>query len=381
MAPSLDYARMANKLFLVIFFVYLAGFFAHAAYLKKTVYGDGIYYFSWLRSIVVDHDVQFTDEYTYFHASQPKTWLGVPGNKYTIGPAILWSPFYLWTYAIVHKTGFELPYQLAAGLSSVLYAIAALAFLYILLDDRFGKIVSIASIICIAFASNLFFYGSLDAVNSHAVSFFAATIFLTFLLAKKKNWLFISISLGLIGLIRSQDLILGMLILPFIKWKTLPQFLLGVVIGFIPQLIAWQLVNGNFWHSPYISSTEGFNFLHPQILSVLFSPQNGLFLWTPIVLLGFIGLWMRKRSFPLKLMGIVVCLQIFLVASWSIWWEGASYSGRMFVSILPLIGFGLANFFSIFNNPKLRFITLMYAITIPLSIINFFLIFFFLLTK
>jgi hypothetical protein len=369
---------MERKIFLFILIVYILGFSLHALYLKQTVYGDGIFYYSWVRSVIVDHDINFANDYAHFHAVQSTTPLTILGNKYSIGPAILWSPWFLWAHEVIRGSGFEFPYQFVVGLSSVFYAFIGLLLLYVLLMKYFGKLVSLASIIAIAGATNLLFYGSLDSVNSHAVSFFASVFFLALLFQKSKNWFLIGAALGLVALIRTQDIILGLLALPYVSKKHIHLFVIGLFLLFLPQLIAWQLLYGKFWISPYLGDAEGFNFLHPQILGVLFSAQNGLLLWTPMVLIGFVGLGMKRIRFPLKLMAMIVLLQLYLVASWSTWWQGASYSGRMFVSILPLVAFGIANVFSHFENRSFRYPIMFYAITLPLSIINVLLIVYFL---
>src|SRR5438552_1720015 len=59
---------------------------------------DGVYYYVYLRSLVIDHDLDFTNEYTYYHvstATAPKTPTNLAPNKYAIGPALLWMPFFL----------------------------------------------------------------------------------------------------------------------------------------------------------------------------------------------------------------------------------------------------------------------------------------------
>lgn len=359
-----------TTVFLLIAAVYVSVFFSHAFFLGKTAYGDGIYYFSWVKSTVVDHDTDFRNEYAYFGAGQPVTPTGLTGNKYSIGPAILWYPWFLWTHLIVQKSGYELPYQLIIGLSGVLYMLTALVLLYRLLCDVFGKTISLAAIACMAFATNLLFYGSIDTVNSHAVSFFASVLFLTFLFQKKRRWFRIGFTLGLAALIRPQDVILGLLVIPYIKPKDYLRFIIGVLYTFSPQLAVWQLRYGTFLVSPYISTIEGFNPFTPHILGVLFSPGSGLFLWTPVVLLGVIGLGIRKAGLPLRLMGIIFLAQLYIISSWSVWWQGASYSGRMFIGTLPLIAFGLAGFFETVIRQKLRSAVLLYAITIPLSVLN-----------
>jgi hypothetical protein len=370
----------SSKILLLILVVYLMGFFAHAALIKKTVYGDGIYYYSWLRSIVIDHDIRFGNEYNAFQATQPTTPLGLPGNKYTVGPALLWLPTFAVAHSLIRGTGYEMPYQIAVGLTCVLYAYVGLLLLFFLLSKYFNQTVTTVSILGIAGATNLLFYGSLDVVNSHAVSFFAVSLFLTFLFQKSRSWIFIGTALGLVGLMRTQDLIVGLLVLPYIKKNDIISFTSGLLIVFLPQLLAWQVLYGKFWVSPYISNIEGFNFLQPHLLGVLFAPSNGLLLWTPIVLVGCIGLLKSNTRLPLKLMAGIITLALYLIASWSVWWQGASYSGRMLISILPLVAFGLANLFTIFNLPKLRYYILMFTIVLPLCILNGIMIVYFLLT-
>ena len=79
------------SIFLCICAVYVAGFFAHALYLHKTVYGDGMYYYAWL-------------------TLQP--------SKYAIGPALFWAPAYLLTRS-----------QFVVGLTSVLATLFSLILL------------------------------------------------------------------------------------------------------------------------------------------------------------------------------------------------------------------------------------------------------------
>ena len=119
-----------TAIFLFIVIIYFTGFFAHALYLKKTVYGDGVYYYSWLRSIVIDRDIRFNNEYRDLGGSQPMSKTGLIGNKYAIGPAIIWSPAFLLVHSFLHGDGYSLPYQLAVGLTSVCASIFGLLLLW-----------------------------------------------------------------------------------------------------------------------------------------------------------------------------------------------------------------------------------------------------------
>jgi spore maturation protein SpmB len=327
----------SQSVFLYVCAVYIAGFFAHALYLHKTVYGDGIYYYAWL-------------------SFQP--------SKFSVGPAMFWTPAYLLTHN-----------PIAVGATSVLAALFALLLLWNLLLRYFNKTVSIMTVAAIAGASNLLFYGSLDVVNSHALTFFAATVFLSLLYSKQKQWFTIGAALGFLGLMRAQDIVYCVILVPFITKKNFVPIIAGFLLVFSPQLFAWQFISGKFWVNPYLAGKEGFDFLRPHIFGVLFGLQNGLFLWTPITFLGAIGLVIKKRFLFLS----VFILELYTVASWSTWWQGASYSGRMFVSCLPVLSFGVASIFSMLTRLKFTKPHFLLTIIIPLSVINILNIIYFLL--
>lgn len=340
----------------------------------KTVYGDGIFYFSWVRSIVLDHSIDFSQEYQHFGATQPVAPTGLPGNKYSIGTALLWTPAFITTHGIVKGTGYALPYQLAVGITNVLLTLFAFALLLRILPGSFES--KILTIFAISVATNLFFYGSVDAANSHALSFFAAVLYLCFALTKSPKWIAIGISLGLLASIRLQDVIYILILVPHWKKIRYSKLVTGFLVAFAPQLVAWSALYGNPWTNPYLAGGESFNPFKLHTLEVLFSLENGLFLWTPVALLGFIGL-VAKRTLYWNFL-LVFLVQLCIVASWSTWWQGASYSGRMFVSTLPLLAFGLTPGINWLMNIVGSQVTLLFIAT--LGALNVLSIFYFLLT-
>lgn len=342
-----------RNVFLSIIAVYLTGFLLHALFLGKTVFGDGIFYYSWARSIVFDGDVNFADEYRYFGVQRFVSPLGIPGNKYAVGPALFWIPMLVTLKPVFGGSGYEITYQIAAGLVSVMAAVAGLIFIYLALADFFPKNISLLAISGIAGATNLIYYGSLDPVNSHALSFFVSAV-LTYVSVRTLksasgpdgNSLFLSgLLIGMATDIRLPDAVLATVILPFVSLRLMVPLLCGYLIGFSPQILAWKSVYGSFLALPYVKEDVGFDFFHPQVFGVLFSPNNGVFLWTPIVLFMGTGLFIfayHRRELFFRLLPGTFLLVLYVISSWRIWWQGASYSGRMFISVLPLLGFGLA---------------------------------------
>lgn len=361
--------RNSFKLKVVILCLICLGMFLGTAVkIGSTVYGDGIFYYSWLRSVVIDHDMDFRNEYAFFQAGQLPTKTGLIGNQFAIGPAMLWSPSYLMTHRLLAGDGLSFLYQLSTGFSSVLYMLAGLVILYRLLAKHLPTNIATWTILGVLFATNLLFYGAIDTVNSHALSFFIGSVLVSLLLQPHAHWGVIGFFAGVMGAIRIQDsaflLIPGIILLSktpvilkehSIKEKLVNLFQLlrqGLWLGIgwaIPvsfQFFIWYLLYGDL-RIPYLERGYGFQFLNPQMLSVLFSPNNGLFLWTPIYSLALFGLFLSQKwlAKPIRFSFIFFFLwQTYLIGSWSIWWQGASYSGRMFIGLLPLLSLGLAGF-------------------------------------
>lgn len=360
---------------LIIAAAYFLGFASHAWHLQKTVYGDGIFYYSWLRSIVVDKNIHFANEYAHQGVSQPTHADGRPGNKYSIGPALFWAPSYIAVHRVFRGDGWGLPYQLAAGITSLAAAIAGLALLTKILAG--SPAVAALTILLTAGATNLLFYGSLDTVNSHALSFFCSVVFLALLANSKKNWFAVGAVLALLASVRLQDMVYILALIHVwkkIRWAPLAG---GFVLFFLPQLTAWYCLYGTL-ANPYIAGGETFNFLRPHILGTLFSPQSGLFLWTPVTAIGVYGLLTGGKNYRVLL--LIFSVQLFFIASWSTWWQGASVSGRMFVSALPLIAIGLSEVTKrVYTHPLLR--SILPIIVAAFTVVNLMGIFYYLFTN
>jgi hypothetical protein len=103
---------------------------------------DPMGYYSWLRSVVIDGDLDVANEYAHYD----RTWMGrttVTGhrdNPFAIGAAILWSPLYLLAHNLslvgrmfgldLSSDGYALQYVVAVSLASVLYAFVGILLTY-----------------------------------------------------------------------------------------------------------------------------------------------------------------------------------------------------------------------------------------------------------
>jgi hypothetical protein len=339
---------------------------------------DGVYYYAYLPTLLLDHDLDFTNEYSRmlpyrkFHVAGA-TMSRLPANKHGIGAAILWAPFFLIGHLAVlglnvigyriQLDGMSYVYQVPTLLGSLTYGFAGLLLIYRSCSRFFSRSISAAAAILIWLATNVIYYMLAEPSMSHTCSLFAVALFLELWLAfrpmpKMHQWILLGLAGGLIALVRQPDV--TWIALPVIDsllergrdWRqNLLRDLKGfVVFGmtavavFIPQMIVWRTLYGTATRGGYLSGRSHFHWLDPKILQVLFSMQHGLYLWHPLLLLASAGLFLlyRKDRRLTFLLGFLFALQVYVIGSWGGWMGGDSFGSRMLISSLPALALGLA---------------------------------------
>jgi hypothetical protein len=108
------------------------------------------------------------------------------------------------------------------------------------------------------------------------------------------------------------------------------------------QLLIYKFSTGSFF--VYAYGEEGFNFLSPHFLDILFSYKKGLFLYTPMYLLSFVGLifLFKQNRFAFYSWSTFFILLTYVFSSWWMWYYGGSFSSRVYVEFLPMFGIMLA---------------------------------------
>lgn len=291
-------------------------------------------------------------------------------NKYYLGTAIAEMPFFLMAHSLSEPLGFE-----SDGFSKIYYVFISLAAIFYLMLGLFylnktlllfeiSEYIRAISILTIYFGTHLFFYALFEPGMSHIYSFAFISMLIYygknyFNSAKLKEIIILAGLIGIIILIRPVN-ILVLLLIPFLAensvklWKgfrfIFDQFawrlLLGMsiifLVGFI-QLLVYKIQTGDF--IVYSYTEEGFNFMDPHMLDILFSYKKGLFLYTPVLLLALFG-WTnmyRKNKFEATGLLMFFFILTYVLASWWSWWYGGSFSSRVYVEYLPLFGILLAH--------------------------------------
>jgi hypothetical protein len=375
--------------------------------LQPWVNSDGIAYYSQLRSIIIDHNLQFENEFRHyqeqfrqkkssilqklqgvteytpaydeeglFSPDEPKTVTGHTPNRTSFGPAILWLPFFLFGHllALIAQMfgagnvadGYSLYYVFPVTLGTTLYGILGLLLSYRFANIFVSQKSAFLSTIAIWFSSPLIYYMYLVPTMAHVLSIFVVALFLYCWISWRNNVnniriLILGIFGGIISLVRWQNvlfLIIPLLDIILVKQQRKLSYLLylgfGFLFGFLPQMIVWKIVYGSFLLIPM--GNETMQWFQPQFFSVLFSTRHGLFTWTPIFvfsILGLIFLYKKEPRITLYLL-LAFLLQVYINAVPTNWWCGSSFGYRRLLDCLPIFILGLAMFLEIVSQKVSR---------------------------
>ncbi len=370
------------RYFIFLFLVCLVLYVAGVLRVQSIFWGDSLYYYAYTRSIVVDRDIDFTNEAFDSNLGFPnpaeisqKT--GRITNKFSPGTAVAWIPGMVFGQIVAFLGNLVVGYdffvadgsgilpQFFVSVTAVFYSILGLWFVYKILRELFNKKIASLSIILLFLTTPIFYYTAMDPVNSHSISFLLSSVLLYQFLQILKSQITwqkvipMGITAGFLILVRNQDLVvvlpvfIALLIakkepiLAKLNWLTL--FGGSAFFIFSAQLYTTVTLFGVLG-SPYIIRGETFSWLRPDLIRVLFTLENGLFFFSPLLFFATLFLVTaafkkQKKSAGNSLIVIAVAsflLQLYIVASWAPEIIGGPYGSRMFISILPQLSIGIA---------------------------------------
>jgi hypothetical protein len=352
--------------------------------LTPTMSADGVEYYAYVRSLAVDHDLDFTNEYkgpevpfervpTWLASERSRT--GYPGNLASVGPAIVWAPFYFIGDALARAgkqlgldwttDGYSLPYIEMINLASAV-SLPITAWLCYLIARRVAeRQIALLAALALVVGSAIVDYGLFEAHYPHALAATTVAAYFYWWLRTRPErsagqWIVLGLLAGMMALMYWINAILMLLpaldLLPLF-WRALRArnwhrigaqigqgllFLAATLLAFSPQMIAWQILYGSPFTIPH-----GSGFAEPRgfkALEMLFSPEHGQLLWAPITCVGMIGMgWYIARKRWEGLLVLLAFLLYFLYnATLSSWHGGGPFGLRRLVNVLPLLVPGLA---------------------------------------
>ena len=362
------------------------------------VRGDGVGYYAFARALLIQHNLDFAPDYQHANTSfregrldesgKPlalfRTTTGHLENHFTIGPAILWSPFLLIAHAGVlaaralgsgvAANGFSTPYRIAMAFGTALYGFLGLFLSFRLarkfVEERWALLATLA----IWGASSLPVYMYFNPSWSHAHSAFMVTLFFWYWLETRERrslpqWILLGAIAGLMlnvyyanAMVLTLVAVEGLLSLRDAfqasstaassqkSSATIPSllasyalFAITLLFCLLPTFISKRVVYGSSVESGYVPLSQ-WHWTSPFLFQLLFSANHGLFSWTPLLLFSAIGIFLFCRKAP-RIGGPVLCTALafyYFMASYPDWAGISSYGNRFFVSLTVFFVIGLA---------------------------------------
>jgi hypothetical protein len=368
----------AGRKLLVALFVLMLPFVS-----VKVRGADEIEYFSHLRSMVFDRDLDFANEYAFFYAQDPQALQGFKGtfldkrepatgrhiNFTPVGAAMLWSPFYLLAHAAVLATGgvadgFSKPYVAATSYASAFYGFLGLLLTHDALRRWAGisDLQAAATTATMWWGTPLLYYMTIAPGFSHSTATFTVALvtWLSLRTATRGTWTVaeaarLGLAGGLAALVYEKELLY--LVVPGLLLTTwmlrtrrfVDGLRAGVAMGvvalavFVPQLAAYKVLNGTYGPSEYVR--RKMIWWSPHFFEVLVDPGHGMFFWTPLLLIAVAGLVfvaVRRASLRMTALLVAFVLQIYICGCVDSWHLAGAFGARRFVSATPILAFGLA---------------------------------------
>jgi hypothetical protein len=296
-------------------------------------------------------------------------------NVAAVGPSVLWTPFFLTAHGLVRllnslgsnvvADGYSLPYRWLCAVGTALYAFLGVLLAFRVAERLTDRRTAMAAAIGIWFASSLPVYVYFLPFHVPALSSFTVAFFLWYWVKTRAGRDATTWALwGAIGGLMVETYYLtGILLLIalleygrecVVRWREgslslWRQFLygvcfsLGVLVAMVPNFVIKGVLYGSPLTTGYLLS---FFWTELRLLEVAFSPEHGMFLWTPVLLPAVIGLallWRRDRWLTGNLLLVFVAFYVVISAHRS--WHGhSSFGNRFFVSFTPVFILGLAVF-------------------------------------
>lgn len=290
-------------------------------------------------------------------------------TKYTCGVSLLESPFFIVAHILSEPLGFapdghSLIYCYLLMISAIFCLMAGSVLLWRVCRKYYSDKSVILAITCLFLGTNMYYYTIFQPTMSHIYSFFmyACLLYLTEKIIvertyNRSHFALAGLVSGLVILIRpTSAIVLVYPVYRFIKstddkpgWfrKNLKYCMLALLSGmivFIPQLIYWKHVTGEWFMWSY--GEESFKYWkEPKLFRVLFDAWNGWLLYSPVAAIPLIGLIQERHRnrHGERVVIFIFALATWLFASWWAWWFGGAFGHRCYVEycaflVLPFSG-------------------------------------------
>jgi hypothetical protein len=337
---------------------------------RPLIRSDGLAYFMWLQSVARDHDLDLANQASQFAALNSyqvfyNEETGQYASVFPYGSAFLYLPTY-WlasaanrlptfhindSYFLQHQ-GATFPYSFSVMLGTNLFALLAVLLAFLSAARLSSPTAAVLSALALFFGTPLLYYATIEPYMAHVPGTLLMALVIYILVRHPEHntsWFFMGFLLGIALLVRWQLALyaipLGLLALAKADWKKLLLLIVGFLLLAWHLPLTWQRIFGSPWVVPAaIQGQQAFLAGPIYVKEVLLSPERGLFLWSPLVLLALIGLallFRKHRALSITLV-LMFVLQILMNASLFDWGGGWAFGMRRMTELYPVWVVGLA---------------------------------------
>lgn len=348
---------------------------------------------------ILDHQTLSFDNYDYLFkndTSNSYAFTTINGHDYSIFPIvtpILVLPIYVIQHILLFFMSIPVTLTIMVYTSKAIAAlVAALScvVLYLVLKDLVSERVSLFSTIIFAFATSTWAISS-QALWQHGMAELLLLLMIYVVIQNEKsvsinNMVLLGVLSGLFVFNRPPCafLIIPIFIYVFYSFRErIYYYFIAAIISGLPFFLYNYFIFGNILGG-YIQNLTRFNFdwqFLPNSLGLLISPNKGLFVYSPILILSIVGylkicttIKNQHIEKTLKLFGLAIILELFLFSFFYDFGGGYSYGPRFLTDILPVLVIFCAIFFESLTCTQMslvkkRFVNIAIIVLVVISII------------
>lgn len=371
--------------------------FGYYLYLPATfIHHDPLLHdIGWVHEAMRTHEVSGT---LYQLSTAPDD--STPIYFFLMGMALCYAPFFLLGHVIAIASGapadgFSAPYQVAVAVGCMVYVGIGLVHLRRILLRYFSDTVAAAVIAVIVLGTNYLQFTTAKDLETASFLFCWMAVLVWNTLRwheeqRRANLLWTAFAIALITLIKPSEVLCGLIPLLWgvhdrasfrAKVRLLAvhgkDLLYAAVLGLCvlaPQLLYWRTMTGGFLYDSYKNPGVGLDLTRPHIGEVLFSFRKGWLIYTPVMLFALAGLVPLYRRLRPVFWAVVLygAVSFYIIASWSEWWYGASYSIRPMITLYVLLALPLGMAFTVIVERRRAVRTAGIAAVTALVLLNLF---------
>lgn len=345
--------------------------------------GDGLTYYALARSVVEDQDVDLRNQRQQIpnlHLKINQRTRRVAAH-FSFGFGICYAPFLFvadkltQSFPVLQEWApypqnriIPFTHALAVFCGSVLFGFFTIVICYHLLQKSHGSpgLSMVASIAGLVGTPLLFYIFTMPSYAHAADAFLVTAAF--YLAVSAKTWYFrewnlrntlLGLTLAVSVLLRNNNivlippLLLGLLFRESKQGDRNPVIVLfEVFIGALPFMILLGMFNVS-QYGELVATGYRLQFEEQFLIPMLFHPYAGLFVWTPLTVLGLAGLIAGsiKRRPEAVIALASVLLALFSIQFQANWWGGCAFGPRFFTHLYVFWAWGLVECVRILKRP------------------------------